>query len=87
MVSTKANVTFTRRSQEKHTMFFSFPDPPLYTKILNIPLHHLQVDVDTRNEDTDAGTTQEVVGSVSKSNGKLRRQPVDIKAVQQCICC
>lgn len=45
-----------------------------------------KIHVDARKEDTDAGTAQEVVGSGSKHNGKLRRQPVDIKAVR-CSCC
>lgn len=88
MVSTETNVTFTRQSQEKQ-FFSSFLDPSLSTKVANITAPFTSrenMHVDTRNEDTGTGTTQEVVGSGSKYNGKLRRQPVDIKA-ERCSCC
>lgn len=42
-LSTETNVTFTRRPQEKRTMFFSFLDSSLSAKITNITLHHLQI--------------------------------------------
>lgn len=85
MVSTETNVTFTRRSQEKNTTFFSFLDPSLSTTHHSTFTGRENIRVDTRKEDTDAGTTQEVAGSGSKHNGTLRRQPVDIKAVR-CSC-
>lgn len=63
----------------------SYLDPSLITTHHSTFTGRENIRVDTRKEDTDAGTTQEVAGSGSKHNGKLRRQPVDIKAVH-CSC-